>query len=464
MDKITKDDEYEIIYIKHKPFYEEYVRAIVIVKQFIISKKLIVYGGTAIDFALRLKGEQIYNDEILKFADLDFLSSNHAEDAYELADILYKNGFPDVRAIGASHYSTMRIDAVNAISGHFVADISYLPDEMISRIPILEFQGMKFVHPSFQYVDMHSSLAFPYYGAPRENIFNRCKKDIERFNKLYKYYYFNPVNNSTKLKEYNVPISSKYLLTGFSAYSIFYHYIESQKLLDNKLIKLPLETSPEDYLDICHLDPDSLLNDEYHKYHPLGSLLPETYIISMKNTTTKLRVISTKDKMIAINEIKLKIGNEVENLRIVNIQGLLCWFLSMHFAQNSPLKSHQNVVGASDDITDVKNTQKSHEVTSSEIKYINYYISLLTMINLVEDNYDKIDKNIANIFFPSVMTYGNNNLDPTYKININRVNNSLYNDDIIYSKPFNYFPNREKPHPKFDYNAPFFTLDGSEII
>lgn len=444
MDKIIKDDEYEIIYIKHKPFYEEYVRAIVIVKQFIISKKLIVYGGTAIDFALRLKGEQIYNDEILKFADLDFLSSNHAEDAYELADILYKSGFPDVKAIGASHYSTMRIDAVNAVTGHFVADISYLPDEMIERIPILEFQGMKFVHPHFQYVDMHSSLAFPYYGAPRENIFNRCKKDIERFNKLYKYYYFEPVKER-EIKKYKIPIPSKYVITGFSAYSIFYHFIKSQKLQDDRIIELPLETSPEDYLDINHLDPDTLIEgNEYHKYHPLGSLLPETYIISMKDKSTKLRVLSTKDKMIAINEVKIPLSGENKEIRITNIQGLLCWFLSMHFA--------------------AKNTQNTAKIAQKTPEYINYYISLLTMIELIEDNYDKIDKNIANIFFPSVMTYGNNNLDPTYKININRMNNSLYNDDIIYSKPFNYFPNREKPHPKFDYNAPFFILDGSEIV
>ena len=71
-------------------------RALEIVKEYIISHKLIVYGGQSIDYALRLKGSQIYNDS--QIPDLDFLSTRSVDDGYDLTDILIKKGFKNVNS------------------------------------------------------------------------------------------------------------------------------------------------------------------------------------------------------------------------------------------------------------------------------------------------------------------------------------------------------------------------------
>jgi hypothetical protein len=150
--------------------YQDVVDVIIEVKEFIRKKKLIIYGGTAIDFALRLKGDKIYPDESLSVADLDFFSPNSVEDAYELADMLYNKGYKEARSIVALHVITMRVDMGD---NHFIADISYIPRDVYDKIPYLTYDGMRIVHPDFQKIDLHSSLSFPYDNTPMEVIFHR---------------------------------------------------------------------------------------------------------------------------------------------------------------------------------------------------------------------------------------------------------------------------------------------------
>jgi hypothetical protein len=69
--------EYEQIAIIHDPFYDDVMKATQIVRDFIISRERILYGGTAIDYALRLKGEKIYPDDRLDAPDFDFFSPTH---------------------------------------------------------------------------------------------------------------------------------------------------------------------------------------------------------------------------------------------------------------------------------------------------------------------------------------------------------------------------------------------------
>ena len=45
--------------------YEKTNNLMKIVKKFILRKELIIYGGTAIDYALKLKGQKLYDDLII---------------------------------------------------------------------------------------------------------------------------------------------------------------------------------------------------------------------------------------------------------------------------------------------------------------------------------------------------------------------------------------------------------------
>jgi hypothetical protein len=167
--------------------YEEINRALEVVKEFIINKNLILTGGMAIDFALKLKGESIYTDN--QIPDYDFYSTNHSADAYELGSILCKAGYSNISVINAIHITTMKV----RIDFEVVADISYCPLSVFKQVPTLMYDKMRIVHPHWQMSDQHSSLALPFENPGKEVIFHRWKKDMMRYDKLYKHYPVVPV-------------------------------------------------------------------------------------------------------------------------------------------------------------------------------------------------------------------------------------------------------------------------------
>ena len=75
---------------------------ITIVENFIRDKKLICYGGTAINNILPVQ-DQFY-DKSLEIPDYDFFSSNALHHAKELADIYSKLGFESVEAKAGVHF------------------------------------------------------------------------------------------------------------------------------------------------------------------------------------------------------------------------------------------------------------------------------------------------------------------------------------------------------------------------
>jgi hypothetical protein len=162
--------------------YQEITEALAVVKEFIITKNLILVGGMAIDLALRLKGENIYTDD--QIPDYDFYSPTHAADAYELSSILCKKGFTNVSCINAQHITTMRV----RVDFETVADITYCPQKIYIKVPTLQYNKLRIVHPHWQMTDQHSSLSRPFENPGREVIFHRWKKDMIRYDILYKQY------------------------------------------------------------------------------------------------------------------------------------------------------------------------------------------------------------------------------------------------------------------------------------
>ena len=195
MDKLREwadqnSKEYEVIAQKRDSDAPVADRALEIVRQFIIERKLILYGGQAIDFALRLKGSQIYPEH--QTPDYDFFSPQSVDDAYDLADRLVAAGFENVKAIPAIHVQTMRV----ATDFIFVADISYAPPEVYESFPTVSYAGMRILHPNYQRTDMHLAFCFPFNSPPREDIFHRYKKDLKRFQLFQKFY---PIENADAL-------------------------------------------------------------------------------------------------------------------------------------------------------------------------------------------------------------------------------------------------------------------------
>lgn len=181
----------EKIMVDHYYHRDSRKKANEIVREFIISKQLIVTGGLVIDFALRLKGEKIYED--FAVPDYDFFSTHNAHDACELFELLRSNGFTNISLVPGIHPSTIKI----FVYKDCVADITFTYESLFEDMKksALIYNGMMFRNPYIQYVDMHRALTYPYENEPRETINNRWAKDFERFCLLYKYY---PTEQRTK--------------------------------------------------------------------------------------------------------------------------------------------------------------------------------------------------------------------------------------------------------------------------
>lgn len=130
---------------------------LLIVETFLRNKKLICYGGTAINNILP-KSEQFYDKDI-ELPDYDFYSSNALNDSIELADIYYKNGYVNVEAKSGVHFGTFKV-YVNFLA---IADITELKEEIMHSIKkdSITVNGIMYAPPNFLRMNMYLELSRP---------------------------------------------------------------------------------------------------------------------------------------------------------------------------------------------------------------------------------------------------------------------------------------------------------------
>lgn len=276
-------EKYEAIELLYDPLLPRIKSILDIVRQFIIDRGLIITGGMAIDYALRLKGDYIYGDNDINsiIPDWDFYSPNHMVDAYDLAKQLFDAKFSldnndidvyKIDAIRALHIQTIRVRIYSKV----VADITYIAPEIFNKMPFLIVKGIKVIHPQWQLMNVHLSFMYPLKDPPREAIFHRLKKDMDRGNRLAKYYPLentysqvdkNLVKFSATFKNLNTkPI--KPVLYGFAAYAAIYYMYK--QILPNNIINIIPATiteeefsSPFNYCEFIISDPDII--DDFMK-------------------------------------------------------------------------------------------------------------------------------------------------------------------------------------------------------
>lgn len=156
----------------------EIITIIKIVEDFIKSKKLICYGGTAINNILPQQ-DQFYNKNI-EIPDYDFFSPNALQHAKELADIYYSKGYSEVEAKAGVHTGTYKV-YVNFIP---VADITFLEDKLFKAISMesIHVNGIMYAPPNFLRMSMYLELSRP------EGDVSRWEKVLKRLILLNKHY------------------------------------------------------------------------------------------------------------------------------------------------------------------------------------------------------------------------------------------------------------------------------------
>ena len=156
----------------------EVQKMIFIVENFIRDKKLICYGGTAINNIL--PDDDKFYDKETELPDYDFFSMNAIEDAKELADIYAKEGFVEVEAKSGVHKGTYKV-YVNFTP---VADITYLDPEIYKNLlrDSINIVGIHYASPNFLRMSMYLELSRPAGDVSR---WEKVLKRLSLLNKNY---------------------------------------------------------------------------------------------------------------------------------------------------------------------------------------------------------------------------------------------------------------------------------------
>lgn len=171
-------DESDKIQKQKKVNSEEIIKMFSILEDFIIAKKMILYGGLALN-NLMPKDERFY-DENVDLPDYDMFSKHALEDAVELANIYYKHGYNEVEAKSGMHYGTFKV-FVNFVP---IADITQIHKTLFDKLnkESITIAGMKYAPPNYLRMSMYLELSRPAGDV------SRWEKILKRLTLLNKYY------------------------------------------------------------------------------------------------------------------------------------------------------------------------------------------------------------------------------------------------------------------------------------
>lgn len=417
-------DDLKILAEKRNIDYEYEKRALEIIKKFVIERKRIVFGGYAIDKFLRLKGSKIYHDE--EKPDIDIYSPDSVGDAYDIVDIFRKAGFEQVAAIRGVHIQTMRV-RTNFI---YVIDIGYVPPEIYEKIPYLNSNGMRVVHPLYQRIDFHISFSFPFSGAPRENILNRWDKDAKRLEIINEYYPIDLKYMDPKTKKIKIPKPGKdYALAGLASYAASYTsliQLITELSLDEDISDIPkiIISAEGEYLQLESPEDDitliSPINDVTHASY--GDKIPAY----KKDDNYPIKIFSSHLELLSICKVKI---NSIEFIS-TSIHHTMMYLLAMY-------------------------SKTKHEY------YLSYYYGAQKIMKIAGKIYEKLEMPFIDTPFSSCIdVLGTKNMNKAYLIRMAKniritgdyTNYPKYIDSsvetILKGIPSEYYDTRPPP---FDY-------------
>jgi hypothetical protein len=331
-------DESETIQGQKIANSDDVKKIIAIVEDFLMKKKLVCYGGTAIN-AILPKFAQFYNKDI-EVPDYDFFSNHALENAKELADIYFEAGYTDVEAKSGVHPGTYKV-FVNFIP---VADITYLEKDIFDAIQkdSVRRSGILYAPPNYLRMGMYLELSRP------QGDVSRWEKVFKRLNLLNKYY---PLKTSMNCEtvdfqrgmETNEKESSKiYFIVrdalidqgvvffGGYASSLYSRYMpKTQKKL---IMQIPdfdvLSEEPERTANIVgeHLNEYGYKNIKIVKHDAIGEIIPERYEVRVGKDT-----IAFIYKPIGCHSYNTITINDKE-INVATIDTMLSFYLAFIYA------------------------------------------------------------------------------------------------------------------------------------
>ena len=320
---------------------EDVKQMLEIVEDFLRNKKLICYGGTAINNILP-KHARFYKRDI-QIPDYDFFSHDPIRHAKELADIYYENGYKDVEAKSGIHQGTFKV-FVNYIP---VADITFLHSEIYKNIhkQSIKIDNIHYAPPDFLRMSMYLELSRP------DGDVSRWEKVWKRLQLLNKHHPIktkncNKIDYSLKgeapTSRLNNLIRNKLIDKGvifFGGYSS-YLYARYMPTNEKNLIK---EIADYDVLiensDECANNLVETLNENgytnvkmiFHK--AIGEIVPKHYEIKVNNKS----LVFIYESIACHSYNKLEIEGKTVN--VASIETILSFYLAFLYVNNSYFKN-----------------------------------------------------------------------------------------------------------------------------
>ena len=181
IDRIIRDIEVN----KLKNVYNEYNDVIKLISNFIIKKKLILYGGFVINIILP-KNLRFYKDYTIN--DFDCLSKNPLNDSIELAKVIKSKGYSYIKIKKAKHQGTYRV----YVYGKQIFDISIVKSNIYDNLlkySIKDKKNLKYYKDKYNIIPLPIIKKNLYYELSRpEQSGYRWEKIYERLQILNKIY------------------------------------------------------------------------------------------------------------------------------------------------------------------------------------------------------------------------------------------------------------------------------------
>ena len=322
-----------------------------IVEDFLIKKKLMCYGGTAINNILP-SYDQFYNRDA-EIPDYDFYSPDALKDAKELTDIYYKHGYTDAEAKAGVHYGTYKV-YVNFIP---IADITQLEPNLYKSLfkESLLVAGIRYVPANFLRMGMYLELSRP------AGDISRWEKVLKRLTLLNKHYPLKSskcdsvdfqrkmgVDDDMKSKIYlttrDTLVNNGVVFFGGYAYSLYSQYISSKESQTKTRKHTPDFDVLSDDIDKTALILQEQLqelgatNIKSVEHAPVGEILPRRIQVAVGDETIAFiyepiachnyNVINVKNTSIKVATIdtilSFYLGFTYLNLPEYDVDRLLC--------------------------------------------------------------------------------------------------------------------------------------------
>lgn len=315
---------------------EDVKKILSIVEDFLRKKHLVCYGGTAINNILP-KQSQFYKRDI-QLPDYDFFSANPIEDAKELSDIYFKNGYTEVEAKSGIHYGTFKV-FVNFIP---IADITFLHPIIFKNImkESVKINGIRYAPPNFLRMSMYLELSRP------DGDVSRWEKVLKRLNLLNKYHPLDDTkcttvkyntNKDSPTSELNNTIrdiiidNDGIFFGGYSSYLYSKYMNESDKEIMSNISDFDvLYEDPKILATIIteRLKENNIKNVKHTHHEGLGEIIPEHCEIKV-NGKSYIYIY----KPIGCHSYN-KVNISGKTIHIASIETILSFYLAFAYGEN----------------------------------------------------------------------------------------------------------------------------------